>query len=163
MQVYKKKTEAAKKEYLKALAAYRASLVSKGAGDGEGMYGNYGNYTAGGPPQYGGYTPQGTIPSPPMSGGPATSPVQQPPIGGKKPNMMGALNQQQHPNMMQSPMNHINMQHMQQQQQHNNYMQQVGWFCAEDNKTWLGRLGFEKKNSVIIFCVRWNQTSNVRH
>ncbi|XP_055526680.1 TOX high mobility group box family member 3-like isoform X2 [Wyeomyia smithii] len=28
--VYKKKTEAAKKEYLKALAAYRASLVSKG-------------------------------------------------------------------------------------------------------------------------------------
>ena len=28
-QVYKKKTEAAKKEYLKALAAYRASLVSK--------------------------------------------------------------------------------------------------------------------------------------
>ncbi|KAL1428969.1 hypothetical protein MTO96_016712 [Rhipicephalus appendiculatus] len=29
--VYKKKTEAAKKEYLKALAAYRASLVSKGS------------------------------------------------------------------------------------------------------------------------------------
>ncbi|XP_053106460.1 thymocyte selection-associated high mobility group box protein TOX isoform X3 [Hemicordylus capensis] len=29
-QVYKKKTEAAKKEYLKQLAAYRASLVSKG-------------------------------------------------------------------------------------------------------------------------------------
>lgn len=28
-QVYKKKTEAAKKDYLKALAAYRASLVSK--------------------------------------------------------------------------------------------------------------------------------------
>lgn len=28
-QVYKRKTEAAKKEYLKALAAYRASLVSK--------------------------------------------------------------------------------------------------------------------------------------
>jgi len=28
-QVYKSKTEAAKKEYLKALAAYRASLVSK--------------------------------------------------------------------------------------------------------------------------------------
>ena len=27
--VYKKKTEAAKKEYLKALAAYRATLVSK--------------------------------------------------------------------------------------------------------------------------------------
>lgn len=30
--VYKKKTEAAKKEYLKALAAYRASLVSKVSG-----------------------------------------------------------------------------------------------------------------------------------
>ncbi|TNN87734.1 TOX high mobility group box family member 2 [Liparis tanakae] len=30
-QGYKRKTEAAKKEYLKALAAYRASLVSKGA------------------------------------------------------------------------------------------------------------------------------------
>lgn len=28
-QAYKRKTEAAKKEYLKALAAYRASLVSK--------------------------------------------------------------------------------------------------------------------------------------
>ncbi|XP_022249458.1 TOX high mobility group box family member 2-like isoform X1 [Limulus polyphemus] len=31
--VYKKKTEAAKKDYLKALAAYRASLVSKAASD----------------------------------------------------------------------------------------------------------------------------------
>ena len=29
LQAYKRKTEAAKKEYLKALAAYRASLVSK--------------------------------------------------------------------------------------------------------------------------------------
>ena len=29
LQLYKKKTEAAKKEYLKQLAAYRASLVSK--------------------------------------------------------------------------------------------------------------------------------------
>lgn len=29
LQSYKRKTEAAKKEYLKALAAYRASLVSK--------------------------------------------------------------------------------------------------------------------------------------
>nr|XP_006116701.1 TOX high mobility group box family member 2 isoform X2 [Pelodiscus sinensis] len=32
-QAYKRKTEAAKKEYLKALAAYRASLVSKGSAD----------------------------------------------------------------------------------------------------------------------------------
>jgi hypothetical protein len=29
LQVYKKRTEVAKKEYLKALAAYRASLVSQ--------------------------------------------------------------------------------------------------------------------------------------
>jgi hypothetical protein len=29
LQVYKKRTETAKKEYLKALAAYRASLVSQ--------------------------------------------------------------------------------------------------------------------------------------
>jgi hypothetical protein len=125
-QVYKKKTEAAKKEYLKALAAYRASLVSKGAGEGEGMYGNYGNYSGGGP-QYGGYTPQGTIPSPPMSSSAATPPTQQPPIG-KKPAMMSNMSQaqqQQHQNMMQSPMGPVHMQHMQQQQQHNNYMQQV--------------------------------------
>ncbi|KAG5839202.1 hypothetical protein ANANG_G00202490 [Anguilla anguilla] len=32
-QVYKSKTEAAKKDYLKALAAYRASLVSKAAAE----------------------------------------------------------------------------------------------------------------------------------
>ncbi|NWI64908.1 TOX2 protein, partial [Todus mexicanus] len=32
-QAYKRKTEAAKKEYLKALAAYRASLVSKSSAD----------------------------------------------------------------------------------------------------------------------------------
>ena len=32
-QAYKRKTEAAKKEYLKALAAYRASLVSKSPPD----------------------------------------------------------------------------------------------------------------------------------
>ena len=34
-QVYKKKTEAAKKEYLKALAAYRASVVSKEGNNGQ--------------------------------------------------------------------------------------------------------------------------------
>lgn len=59
-QVYKKKTEAAKKEYLKALAAYRASLVSKGAGEGEAIYGNYSNYPQGAP-QYGSYQPQGML------------------------------------------------------------------------------------------------------
>lgn len=126
--MYKKKTEAAKKEYLKALAAYRASLVSKGAGEGEGMYGNYSNYQQGAP-QYSSYQPQGTIPSPPMTSAP--TPPTQSPIG-KKPPMMGNMNpspQQQHQNMMQSNMgpvpNHMNMQHMQQQQQHSNYMQQV--------------------------------------
>ncbi|GFQ79169.1 thymocyte selection-associated high mobility group box protein TOX [Trichonephila clavata] len=41
--VYKKKTEAAKKEYLKALAAYRASLVSKAANDqSDNIYGSNG-------------------------------------------------------------------------------------------------------------------------
>ncbi|XP_066157145.1 TOX high mobility group box family member 4 isoform X2 [Euwallacea fornicatus] len=133
--VYKKKTEAAKKEYLKALAAYRASLVSKGAGDGEGgpMYGNYGNYAAGPPTgsPYGGYQPQGTIPSPPISSG-APTPPSQSPINKKPPPMMGGMGggspAQTHPSMMSSPMGgHIAMQqHMQQQQQqHSSYMQQV--------------------------------------
>jgi hypothetical protein len=42
---YKKRTENAKKEYLKKLAAYRASLVSRGGGDigyGISPYGGYG-------------------------------------------------------------------------------------------------------------------------
>lgn len=117
-QVYKKKTEAAKKEYLKALAAYRASLVSKGAGETEGIYGNYGSYNTGAP-QYGGYTPQGTIPSPPMSSSASTPPTQQSTIG-KKPPMMSAQQQQQ----QQQHQNMMHMQHMQ-QQQHNTYMQQV--------------------------------------
>ena len=39
---YKKRTENAKKEYLKKLAAYRASLVSKGSGDSGIGYGYYG-------------------------------------------------------------------------------------------------------------------------
>ena len=43
---YKKRTELAKKDYLRQLAAYRASIVSKGHG--EDMYGymGYGNYTS---------------------------------------------------------------------------------------------------------------------
>ena len=40
---YKKRTENAKKEYLKKLAAYRASLVSKGGGD-PSIYGPYAAY-----------------------------------------------------------------------------------------------------------------------
>ncbi|XP_037974145.2 TOX high mobility group box family member 3 isoform X3 [Plutella xylostella] len=68
--VYKQKTEVAKKEYLKALAAYRASLVSKG-GDQENpaMFNhnntanpNYGNYYQG--QNYGnGHSPQGYAPN----------------------------------------------------------------------------------------------------
>ncbi|XP_050503279.1 TOX high mobility group box family member 4-A-like isoform X1 [Diabrotica virgifera virgifera] len=136
--VYKKKTEAAKKEYLKALAAYRASLVSKGAGENEGMYSNYPNYQGGAPQQYSSYQPQGTIPSPPMSAPPSATPPAQSPIG-KKPPMMGGMPQspqQGHQGMMQPGMgpvpNHMNMQqHMQQSQQHNSYMQQFIRFSTQ--------------------------------
>lgn len=140
--VYKKKTEAAKKEYLKALAAYRASLVSKGAGENEGMYGNYGNY---GQQQYSGYSPQNTLPSPPMAAAPAPNmqqPQQQMGNMNKKPApIMNNMNgQPQHQNMLGNQMapggpvpNHMNMQpqpnHMnmpqQQQVNSNNYVQQV--------------------------------------
>ncbi|XP_045473233.1 TOX high mobility group box family member 4-A-like isoform X3 [Harmonia axyridis] len=128
--VYKKKTEAAKKEYLKALAAYRASLVSKGAGEGDGMYGNYSNYTPNNP-QYGGYNPQGrAVPSPPMSQAQTPPSNQQGGPMGKKPQGMmgpgGPMNPGQqgpHPGMMQSPMGHMGMGHMQ-QPPHNSYMQQ---------------------------------------
>ncbi|KAF2883528.1 hypothetical protein ILUMI_22644 [Ignelater luminosus] len=126
--VYKKKTEAAKKEYLKALAAYRASLVSKGAGENEGMYGNYGNYGAGPPPQYNAYSPQNALPSPPMTSAPAPPTSQQQPMMTKKP-MMNSMNGQQHQGMMQSPMgpvpNHMNMPQHIPQQHNNSYMQQV--------------------------------------
>ncbi|XP_045491404.1 TOX high mobility group box family member 3-like isoform X2 [Colias croceus] len=67
--VYKQKTEVAKKEYLKALAAYRASLVSKGSEqDNQVMFNhnntntNYGNYYQG--QGYGnGHSPQGFVPN----------------------------------------------------------------------------------------------------
>lgn len=126
--VYKKKTEAAKKEYLKALAAYRASLVSKGAGENEGMYGNYGNYGAGPPPQYNAYSPQNTLPSPPMTTAPTPPINQQQPAMSKKP-MMSNMNNQPHQGMMQSLVgpvpNHMNMTQHIQQQHNNSYMQQV--------------------------------------
>lgn len=73
-QVYKKKTEAAKKEYLKALAAYRASLVSKGSENDQHQqqqqiqYGAYsGGYAATGPANnvaYQVYSPQAQPSSP---------------------------------------------------------------------------------------------------
>ncbi|KAI5637981.1 HMG (high mobility group) box domain-containing protein [Phthorimaea operculella] len=68
--VYKQKTEVAKKEYLKALAAYRASLVSKGGEqENPAMYNHtnsakpaYGNYYQG--QAYGnGHSPQGYMPN----------------------------------------------------------------------------------------------------
>ncbi|XP_061712337.1 TOX high mobility group box family member 3-like isoform X5 [Cydia pomonella] len=69
--VYKQKTEVAKKEYLKALAAYRASLVSKGGeqespamyNHGNNTNSTYGNYYQGVQGQtYGnGHSPQGYV------------------------------------------------------------------------------------------------------
>ncbi|KAF9802439.1 hypothetical protein SFRURICE_009121 [Spodoptera frugiperda] len=73
--VYKQKTEVAKKEYLKALAAYRASLVSKGGEqESQPMYNHtnsanptYGNYYQG--QTYGnGHSPQGYAPNPAPQG-----------------------------------------------------------------------------------------------
>ncbi|XP_076547815.1 TOX high mobility group box family member 4-B isoform X2 [Osmia lignaria lignaria] len=82
--VYKQKTEAAKKEYLQALAAYRASLVSKGAAENEQQqqqsqqqpspqqqqqiqYATYGGYAGNGSAgnvSYQVYSPQPQPPSP---------------------------------------------------------------------------------------------------
>lgn len=97
--VYKKKTEAAKKDYLKALAAYRASLVSKGGGEQETMYGGYGGYGGG----YSGYSPPTGLPSPPMS---APSPQHHL----KKPNHM------MQPDNRQNQTTQVMMGHMGQQQ-----------------------------------------------
>ncbi|KAG8322829.1 TOX high mobility group box member 3 [Homalodisca vitripennis] len=137
--VYKKKTEAAKKDYLKALAAYRASLVSKGAGEQDNMYGAYGGYGGG----YSGYSPPTGLPSPPM---PAPSPQQMTTLTNmnKKPHMMAdnrATNQQQQQQHSQQGMmgGHMGQQQQlpQQQQQPSqqpqtnnigsNYMQQQQW------------------------------------
>ncbi|XP_006621399.1 TOX high mobility group box family member 3-like isoform X1 [Apis dorsata] len=94
--VYKKKTEAAKKEYLQALAAYRASLVSKGAAENDNQqhqqqpqqqptpqqqvqYAAYGNYTGNGTPgsvSYQVYSPQ-PQPSSPQQQHPHSHPHQQ--------------------------------------------------------------------------------------
>ncbi|XP_014272283.1 TOX high mobility group box family member 3 isoform X2 [Halyomorpha halys] len=139
--VYKKKTEAAKKDYLKALAAYRASLVSKGGNEQETMYGGYGGYGGG----YSGYSPPTGLPSPPMS---APSPQHhlKKPTHSMMPQdnrqnqttqvMMGHMGQQQ-PQQQQQQQQQQQSQPQQQQQQHmqvnqpsqqqvnpNNYMQQ---------------------------------------
>ncbi|XP_024084663.1 thymocyte selection-associated high mobility group box protein TOX-like isoform X2 [Cimex lectularius] len=111
--VYKKKTEAAKKDYLKALAAYRASLVSKGGGEQEPIYGGYGGYGGGGGGgggggAYNGYSPPTGLPSPPIS-----APSPQGHI--KKPHMMPD-NRQPQPTMQQVMMGHMGQQQQQQQQ-----------------------------------------------
>ena len=92
---YKKRTENAKKDYLKKLAAYRASLVSKGSGDigyGFSPYGGYHHHhdmkghfmgqnnspSGGGPPTPGSnYMGQPIPPRPPMQ--------QAPPAGNMAP------------------------------------------------------------------------------
>lgn len=89
--VYKKRTEAAKKDYLKALAAYRASLLSKGSNDQDGNNVYSGGYPShppqgyGGPPPtssggYTGYSP----PGPQMSSPPMASPQQHQMVGMNK-------------------------------------------------------------------------------
>ncbi|CAH4029605.1 unnamed protein product [Pieris brassicae] len=103
--VYKQKTEVAKKEYLKALAAYRASLVSKGSEqENQVIYNhnngnaNYGNYYQGQP--YGnGHSPQGFVPNSTPQG---YSPQNYP--GGQSQNSYNGQTQQAYPsNPQQSP------------------------------------------------------------
>ncbi|KAK7868567.1 hypothetical protein R5R35_009463 [Gryllus longicercus] len=130
--VYKKKTEAAKKEYLKALAAYRASLVSKGAGETENVYGGYSGYGGG----YSGYSPPSALPSPPIPSQQQQQQQTKPPQMGnmsqKAPmmgNMMGDRATPQQQGMMGSPMGpvggHMPPSHMQGPVSQGSYMQQV--------------------------------------
>ncbi|CAG9766362.1 unnamed protein product [Ceutorhynchus assimilis] len=111
--VYKNKTDAAKKEYLQALAAYKASVVSKEAGEVEGR-----PYATG---PSGGYQHPGTIPSPPMSffGAPTShspSYINNNVLGGDFPALP-------HPGMMPSPNGRdISMR----QVPHNAHMRQEG-------------------------------------
>lgn len=91
--VYKKKTEAAKKEYLKALAAYRASLVSKG--EGEGVFGGQGYQFA---PGFG-YPPTTSTPVHPQ----VQSPTQMSPLAKKSP-LLSSLMADPPPPMMNPPM-----------------------------------------------------------
>ncbi|XP_055936010.1 TOX high mobility group box family member 3-like isoform X3 [Argiope bruennichi] len=105
--VYKKKTEAAKKEYLKALAAYRASLVSKAANDqSDNIYGSNG--------------PNGSTPtsmSTSMSAQ-SLSPLQKKSplltslMEGTQPSGMQTMSNQQSLLMGQNPMNGVHHPHM---------------------------------------------------
>lgn len=103
--VYKKRTEAAKKDYLKALAAYRASLLSKGSNDQEGNNVYSGSYSSQGyggpqPPSSGGY-PVYSPPAPQMSSPPMASPQQHQMVGMNKPS--NGSPQQQHSPRQQPP------------------------------------------------------------
>ncbi|XP_043469030.1 TOX high mobility group box family member 3-like isoform X2 [Leptopilina heterotoma] len=146
--VYKKKTEAAKKEYLKALAAYRASLVSKGATENEQQtqqqqqqqqpqpqavpygvvpYSAYGGNTQPGNVAYQVYSPQPQPPSPQQH----QQQQHQQQMGIKKSPLhlaqMQGNQQQQQQALMGNPMAppHMTQQHMQQQVSQQQYMQQV--------------------------------------
>ncbi|KAG8200694.1 hypothetical protein JTE90_022311 [Oedothorax gibbosus] len=123
---YKKKTETAKKEYLKALAAYRANLVSKAAVDqSDSMYGGGGAVNSSPPSTHSPNT------SPPRMMGMQKQPVLTSVVDSMQPVTMNMhpQNQQQvwhmqspqhtsPPHMMQSGNGMMNMQpHVQQMQQ----------------------------------------------
>nr|CAD7452857.1 unnamed protein product [Timema tahoe] len=125
--VYKKKTEAAKKEYLKALAAYRASLVSKGASEGEGMYGGYGGFGGG----YSGYSPPTALPSPPMLPPPSQQQQQQQQQMGpgngmakKSPLLSSMMTERGNGQPQQGLMGQMQQTHLQPQVNQGGYMQQ---------------------------------------
>ncbi|XP_011879202.1 PREDICTED: TOX high mobility group box family member 3-like isoform X2 [Vollenhovia emeryi] len=137
---YKKKTEAAKKEYLKALAAYRASLVSKGAGENEQKqqtqqpqqqmqysgYTSYANNTPPGNVTYQVYSPQHQ-PSSPQQQHQQQQQQQQMAVNKKSPHHLAMQGNPQQQGLMGNVMAppHITQQqqHMQQQISQQQYMQ----------------------------------------
>ncbi|XKL60244.1 hypothetical protein PGB90_001260 [Kerria lacca] len=126
--VYKKKTELAKKDYLKQLAAYRATLVSKsGENESSGYAGGYGGYGGG----YSGYSPPAGLPSPPIQ---SPSPHQQMQHGSmnKKSQMIMTdtrLTMNGHQTNMMTPQSHMtqtsHIDHQSQQQQQQQQATQV--------------------------------------
>ena len=144
---YKKRTENAKKDYLKKLAAYRASLVSKGSGPGDGNIGYGGTFAGfstfgsesnlihhGHHPKPFMTTPGGTGSIPPVGG--VTSATGSPgsgpgyPVPPRPPGQPGPTS---HPSQMSAhlghPQMHSQQQQQQQQQQHHpgsNYMNMHG-------------------------------------
>ncbi|XP_073981000.1 TOX high mobility group box family member 4-A-like isoform X2 [Rhodnius prolixus] len=136
--VYKKKTEAAKKDYLKALAAYRASLVSKGGNEQEPMYGSYGGYGGG----YSGYSPPTGLPSPPISApSPQQNHIKKPTQHMITPPEARPTPAIQPPSMQQVMMGHMGQQQQQQppqqQQQHMQPPQQQSPSQVNPNNSYL--------------------------